>query len=105
LKVEVKKLTVETQRLETDSRRVWNVSQPELNELQQSLDAAQPTTPEQAEAVAELKEHVEKAQTDSAHHATLRERLQARLVLFEDGHPQLNTAMQSAINTLSLGGI
>ncbi len=79
--------------------------QPELNQLQESLNNAQPATPEQAEAVEELKGHVEQAQADSSHHATLRERLEARLVLFEDGHPQLNAAMQSAINTLSLGGI
>lgn len=81
------------------------MSQPELNELQESLNAAEPTTPEQAEAVEELKGHVEKAQTDSEHHATLRERLEKNIVLFEDGHPRLNAAMQSAINTLSLGGI
>ena len=81
------------------------MSQPELNDLQQSLNSAEPTTPEQAEAVEELKGHVEKSMTDPAHHNTLRERLQERIVLFEDGHPQLAAAMESAINTLSLGGI
>ncbi|HYO88573.1 MAG TPA: DUF4404 family protein [Candidatus Limnocylindrales bacterium] len=81
------------------------MSQPELNQLQDSLNRAQPATPEQAAAVEELKGHVQQSMTDSGHHATLKERLQERIVLFEDGHPQLNAAMQSAINTLSLSGI
>lgn len=82
-----------------------NVSQPELNQLQDSLNHAEPATPEQTEAVEELKGHVEKALVEPEHQATLRERLQKHVVLFEDSHPQLNAAMQSAINTLSLGGI
>ena len=45
------------------------------------------------------------ALVEPEHRATLRERLQKHVVLFEDDHPQLGAAMNSAINTLSLGGI
>ncbi|MFN8377919.1 MAG: DUF4404 family protein [Anaerolineae bacterium] len=79
--------------------------QPELNQLQESLNSAQPNTPEQAAAVEELKGDVDKAIKEPEHRATLRERLEKNVILFEDSHPQLGAAMQSAINTLSLGGI
>lgn len=80
-------------------------NQPELNHLQESLNNAQPTTPEQTQAVEELKGDLDKAMAEPEHRATLRERLEKHAVLFEDSHPQLSAAMQSAINTLSLGGI
>ena len=79
--------------------------QPGLNQLQESLNSAQPATPEQAAAVEELKSDVDKALVEPEHRATLRERLQKHVVLFEDDHPQLGAAMNSAINTRSLGGI
>ncbi|MBL8145910.1 MAG: DUF4404 family protein [Anaerolineae bacterium] len=79
--------------------------QPGLNQLQESLNNAQPATPEQAAAVEELKGDVNKALVEPEHRATLRERLEKHVVLFEDSHPQLGAAMHSAINTLSLGGI
>ncbi len=81
------------------------MTQPELDQLQQSLDSAQPADAQQQAAVDTLKQDVQRSKEDSSHHATLRERLQEHMVLFQDSHPDLAGAMQSAINTLSLSGI
>jgi hypothetical protein len=52
-----------------------------------------------------LKEHVQRGIDDEAHHPTLLDELEEAVIQFGDDHPGLASALRSAINILSRGGV
>ncbi|MBE0689932.1 MAG: DUF4404 family protein [Anaerolineae bacterium] len=61
--------------------------------------------PKHGEHIAQLKASVQRGVDDPDYEPTLLEELERSIILFGDDHPALTSAIRSAINTLSLGGL
>ena len=76
-----------------------------LKQLQTDVENAEAVDDNQAKAMVDLQDHIQRSMDDPEYQPTLIDVLRHSIVLFETDHHQLAKSIRSALEILSEGGI